>query len=173
VNARLIATIAVSFVLFAGCLVASAWKLGRLDPNILHLQLTFSEDAFRAVLEAWRPEGVARFRSHFAWDYGTLASYAVFGSTAGRWVVEQVRTTGPAAMPLPWLLAVAATADFAENLLHLRFIGAASGELAPVLYVLAGTCASTKWALLLGWPLLAAFLLLRPGQAVPIRPTTR
>lgn len=172
-NARLLATIAVSFVLFAGGLVASAWTLAGLHPNILYLQLTFSEDAFRTVLEAWRPEGVARFRSHFAWDYGTLASYAVLGNAAGRWLVERVRATGPVAMLLPWLLAVAAIADLAENLLHLRFIGAASGLLAPMLYALAGACVSTKLALLLGWPLLAAFLLLRPGQVAPTRPTTR
>lgn len=172
-NAGLLATIAGSIALLAGCFVASTWKLAELHPNILHIQLTFSEDAFRTVLEAWGPEGVARFRSHFVWDYGTLASYAVLGNAAGRWVVERVRATGLVAMLLPWLLAAAAIADFAENLLHLRFIGAESGQLAPTLYALAGACSSTKWTLLLGWPFLAAFLLLRPSHVALTRPTTR
>lgn len=160
-SARLLAPIAISSLLFLGCFGASTWQLGGLDPNILHLQLTYSETAFRTVLACWGEDGVARFESHFAWDFGTLASYAVFGNTVGRWIVERVREAGLAATLLPWLLAVAAIADFAENILHLRFIGAAAAQPDPMLFPLAGACATAKLVLLAAWLLLALMLLRR------------
>jgi len=171
VYATRLATMAMSFAIFVGCFAASAWKLDKLDPNIFHLQLTFSEARFNGVLAQWGPAGVARFESHFAWDYGTLASYAVFGISAGRWVEQRAHVTGLVGPLLPWLLALAAIADLAENLLHQRFISAEIEQVAPMLFALASACASTKLVLLLSGPLLAAFLLLRRNSVTTHRPT--
>jgi hypothetical protein len=172
VNTPLLSTIAISFALFVGCLAASVWKLGTLDPSILHLQLTFSEAGFNAVLAQWGPAEVARFKSHFVWDYAALTSYAVFGIAASRWVVERTRVTGIVKLLLPWLLGLAAITDLLENLLHQLFVSAQAGQVAPMLFALAGACASTKFLLLLSWPVLTAVSLLRRSTPVTTRPTT-
>ena len=52
--------------------------LSPLQPGVVALQLTWSPEAFAAVVQAWGPEGVERFRRHLPvdglllWSYGTL-----------------------------------------------------------------------------------------------------
>ncbi len=118
--------------------------LAPLEPNLVALQFTFTPEAFGAVLEAWKPAGVARFRAHLPVDGLLLLSYGWFGVV--------LASTSPlfshfTATGRRWLVAVlplAACADSGENLLH-WVLTADADAAAPWLYALAGVCASLKW----------------------------
>ena len=68
----------VTLALFVGLGV----YLAPLNPNIVTLQFTFSPVAFQAVLDAWGPEGVARYRAHLPVD-GQGHRTGDFGQPAG------------------------------------------------------------------------------------------
>lgn len=130
--------------------IAMQRRLGKLQPNIVWVQLTFSEARFRAVIERWGPEGRERFRSHFPLDYCFLLCYGWLGFLLG-----QALRSAAIGQALCWVLPLAAACDALENLLHQRFLAAAPGSLPRQAFVLAGLASSAKWLLILAYPLLA------------------
>ncbi|AWI81151.1 hypothetical protein CEW87_18345 [Parazoarcus communis] len=130
--------------------------LGKLKPNIISLQLTFSEASFRNVPQRWGTDGVTRFKAHFALDYVFLLTYAIFGFSLGAWLTSYISTPGALSAVLPWLFPVAAVFDAAENVLHQRLASADPGSQPEVLFIAAGVAASVKWLLLLSFVPVAA-----------------
>lgn len=126
---------------------AMALYTSPLDPGVPAIQFTFTEAAFRRVLDAWQDAGVARFRAHFAIDFPFLACYGALGyllsTRTGLFRSFTQRTQSLLAVALP----AAAAADAIENALHLVFLHAAA-PVAPVLYPAAGVVASVKWLLI-------------------------
>jgi hypothetical protein len=146
-----------ALALFAGL---ALW-LAPLDPGILQLQFAATPRAFAAIVHAWGPDGLARYRAHFAADFALLGCYAAFG-----WRVAQ-RTALFAALPMrgrrvaAWALPAAALADAAENTLHLWLTAAPRfGPAWP--YAVAAASAAAKWLLLIGFVALLAWALARP-----------
>lgn len=133
----------VSALLFVAMAIHSA----PLDPSIPVLQLSFSEAAFRAVLEAWQGAGVARFKAHFAFDFPLLLSYGALGFA----LATRTRLLHACAPKRRVLLALAlpcaALADAGENLIHLH-LAFGAGPFLPAHYVLACSLASAKWTLI-------------------------
>jgi hypothetical protein len=149
----LLAVAAVSLLVSAALFVAMRNRLGSLAPNIVWLQLTFTEDAFRRVLDRWGQDGVRRFNSHFPLDYSFLITYAIFGASLGTWIASQAAPGAFGAAWLPGLLPAAALCDAVENRLHQRHLAAAAGSLPRAGFLAAGLAASAKWLLILGfWP---------------------
>lgn len=145
-----------SVLLFAGI----AGYLAPLQPNIIVLQFAHTPAAFAAVIHSWPAEHLARYRTQLVVDFGLLFSYGVFGYLcatrtqvlAGLWT--RLRSAAR------WALPLAALFDATENLLHLwltevpRF-----GH--PAVYVVAASCSTAKWALLLIFGGLVALSLMR------------
>ena len=154
-------TLAVIAGLFGGAAIALyvviLRRLGPLRPNIVRLQLTFSERSFRRVLTSWGEAGVGRFQSHFALDYAFLACYAAFGVAAGSWLVAHATVPSLGHAVLPWLWPAAAVFDAVENKLHKALTGAEPGSLPPAPFLAAGIAATAKWLLLVGAILVAGF----------------
>lgn len=138
------ATGAAALSLFIGISVF----LAPLKPNIVELQLTFSQAAFQHVIDLWQAAGVRLFRSHFVADFALLICYGVNGYLfASRTRLFQhysllARNVVILAMPL------AAICDAAENCLHLYFT-APNANPASSLYPIAGTSAAIKLVLIL------------------------
>lgn len=140
----------------AACLlVGMAYYLRDLKPALVAAQLTFSRDAFEAVLSTWPAEGLRRFSQHFAADYVFLAAYGAFGWLLGRRLAVW---NAPGAQVLPWLLPVAAVLDLAENVLHQFFVGMRPLGTHEVLYFVAGVSALFKFVLILAFALLAVYV---------------
>jgi hypothetical protein len=151
---------AAALALFAGLAV---W-LATLEPGILQLQLAATPKAFAAIVHAWGPEGLARYRAHFGADFVLLAAYAAFGWRLARrtpiFAPLSERACGFAA----WALPIAALADAGENTLHLWLT--AMPRFGPAWpYALAAGCATAKWLLLLGFVALLARALAQPRAA--------
>jgi hypothetical protein len=146
-----------ALALFAGL---ALW-LAPLDPGIVQLQFAATPRAFAAIVHAWGPEGLARYRAHFAADFALLGCYAAFGWRLAR------RTAVFAALPTrgrsvaAWALPAAALADTAENAWHLWLTAAPRFGLAWP-YALAATVAAAKWLLLIGFAALLAWALAKP-----------
>ena len=116
-----------------------------LSPPVPAIQFTYSEASFRAVLEQWQADGIARFRAHFLIDFAFLAAYAVFGYLLAAQLLKSDRRSPGWRRLLPSLLPGAAAMDAGENLLHLYLLG---GPAAPnSLYLLAGMVSTVKWIL--------------------------
>lgn len=116
--------------------------------ELVRTQLTFSRDAFVAVLEDWQARGVlGRFRHHFDLDlviypitYGlSLASLLAFG-------LERMRAPHgrDRLLLLPF---VASFFDVVENLSHLRFLDDPDAITETAVFATA-SAASLKWATL-------------------------
>lgn len=142
--------------------------LAPLQPSVVALQFTFTPEAFAQVLQAWGPEGVQRFRTHLPVDGFLLLSYGAAGYLA----VARTRFFEPLAtwLPLRWLallLPLAAVCDAGENLLHwgLTGSGAVVSPWAAACYLLAGLCASAKWAGILVFVVAAGLVQVRRSLA--------
>ena len=117
-----------------------------LRPSIPQLQLTFTETAFKTIIDAWQPIGVERFKAHFAIDFPFLLCYG----TLGYLIATRTKIFSHWPVGIQFLLAYclpfAAGADVIENFLHLHLVSNA-GHFPEPLYILAGTSASFKWLL--------------------------
>ena len=118
-----------------------------LQPSVVALQLTFDPAAFRAVLAAWQPEGVARFRNHLVPDYALLLCYGAFGYGLVRHTALFAAMSPLTRRLLAGSLPLAAASDALENALH-AYLTSGVQQAAPVLYRMAGISASTKFALI-------------------------
>lgn len=135
------------------CLLAGmAYYLRDLKPALIAAQLTFSRDAFEAVLSQWSPEDLRRFNQHFTADYVFLVVYGALGWLLGRRLAS---SKGPSVQALRWLLPAAAVFDFIENVLHQVFLAFRPGGSPEPLYVVAGTAALLKFALIFAFTALA------------------
>ena len=131
-----------------------------LRPGVLALQFAATPRAFGAVVHAWGPEGLARYRAHLPWDFVLLGAYAAFGWLVARrtalfdTLATRWRALAAAALPL------AALFDAAENLLHAWLTAAPRFGLAW-LYALSATTAAAKWLFVLAFAAVACAALMR------------
>ena len=130
--------------------LAMAIHAAPLEPSIPAIQLTFSKASFDAIIAQWQPEGVRRFRWHFAIDFPFLVSYAWFGYLLSRHSRCGSGRSACARELLAWALPVAAIMDGVENVLHLSFVDAAV-SLPGAMYFAAGVVATAKWALIVAF----------------------
>jgi len=143
-----------------GLIAGLGWYLAPLEPDVLVLQFAFTPRAFGEVIHAWPAEHLSRFRAHLAADCALLLSYGAFG------FLLATRTPVLAALPgavrrwVRWALPLAAVFDATENALHLWLTEVPRFGV-PLPYLIAATCASLKWLLLLAYALAVAFALAR------------
>jgi hypothetical protein len=114
------------------------------------LQLTFTPAAFGAIIHAWSPEDLARYRAHLPLDCLLLLGYGSFG-----WLLARRTTVFSAYSPRAqrrarWLMPAAALCDAIENTSHAWLTEVPRFGLEPV-YTLAGTVSLTKWLLLMAF----------------------
>lgn len=136
-----------------------------LQPNILALQFTFTPQSFQAVLGAWQPDGVFRYRVHLPVDYGLLVCYGAFG-----YVLATRTLIFSGFSPLArawgrWLMPLAALSDAFENALHGYLTSHGVVQSAPVLYAAAGCSSLLKWALLALFLVSVVLALVKPRSA--------
>lgn len=136
-------------------LLGLGFYLAPLQPSLLALQFTYSQQAFEFVTAQWGSQGVALFRSHLYPDFALMACYALYG-------VATVRCTRLFQMrfvpPIFWyaIMPLAALADMLENCLHLA-ITAPQAQPAAWWYLAAGVCVTVKFALILFFMLVAVW----------------
>lgn len=143
-----------------GLIAGLGWYLAPLEPSIVVLQFAFTPRAFGEVIHAWTPEHLFRFRAHLAADSALLLSYGAFGyllSTRTQVLASLPRAIGRWAR---WALPLAAVFDAAENALHLWLTEVPRFGV-PLPYLVAASCASLKWLLLLAYALTIAVALAR------------
>jgi len=142
--------------------------VGALDPSVGAIQFTFTEAAFRRILDAWGPEGRDRFATHFAYDYVFLGCFGLFGWALGKWLAERLDRPGWLRSLLPWIMPAAAVGDAVEDLLQQSLAAAIPGSRPALAYLVAGVAATVKWTLIaafiafVGW---AAWLVRRDRPA--------
>ena len=142
--------------LFAGIV----WYLAPLKPNVIALQFAFTPKSFGEVVHFWSAEQLLRFRTHLLVDYALLFSYGAFGYLLAS------RTRAFDSLPSAfrqwaiWALPIAAGFDAAENVLHWWLTEVPRFGLHGV-YLLAASCASLKWLLLLAYGVTLVFALAR------------
>jgi len=135
-----------SLALFAGL----GWFLAPLEPGVLALQFAFTPRSFAAIVHAWPPEHLLRYRAHLPVDFLLLACYGSFGCLFASRSPIFARHPPRVRLAVAWALPVAAAFDAAENALHL-WLTAAPRFGVDLPYALAATCSAVKWALLLGY----------------------
>ncbi|MFZ4481335.1 MAG: hypothetical protein ACOYNZ_15740 [Rhodoferax sp.] len=120
--------------------------LASLTPNIVCLQLSFTPEAFRQILAAWKQTGVDAYRCHFPLDFVFLICYGSIGYllAADRSVFS--RFQGRFSAQLRWLLPFAAVFDACENIAHLLMLRA-DAAITPMAVALSGTFSLLKWLL--------------------------
>lgn len=161
-------TVVTSGLIALALFVGLAVYLAPLNPSLVALQLSFTQVGFTSILAAWKPQGVALFRTHLPVDGVLLLAYGVFGYT----FVNRSNFFGLYSVAtrkrLAYLLPAAALADCAENVMHwmLTSPDAAAGSVGmdwP--YALAGGCATLKWLGLTGFGLSFAMAWARRRKA--------
>jgi hypothetical protein len=135
-----------ALVLFVGLTV----HLAPLQPGIVSLQLAFTPQAFGAIVHAWPPEHLARYRAHLPVDGLLLVSYAAFGQQFARHAPLFARASLRLRRAAAWCLPLAAVFDAAENGLHAWLTAAPRFDAAGA-YLASALCASLKWALMLAF----------------------
>ena len=135
---------AVCFVLLSGM----GWYLLPLQPNMVALQtFVFTPEAFHAILNAWGPEGVQRFRNHLPVDGLFLMGYGTLGYLLALDTELFFRCSGAARNAVALLLPLAAAFDAVENLLQWR-LSALQVPAEPLWYLLSGSASMLKWLLI-------------------------
>ena len=135
-----------ALVLFAGL----AWYLAPLEPGVLALQFAFTPRSFAAIVQAWGPEQLLRYRAHFPVDFLLLGCYGTFGWLLATRTALFDRYPPPRRRAAACVLPLAALFDAAENGLHL-WLTEAPGQGIALPYAISATCSALKWALLLGF----------------------
>jgi hypothetical protein len=144
-----------------------------LSPNIMALQLCFSPEAFRHVLEAWSLAGLDAYRRHFPYDFVFLVCYGCFGYllATGPGVLAQVLSRY--SRQARWILPIAAGFDFCENVAHLAMLSM-NAVMTPAMVALSGTFSLLKWVLIIGFLFILGILLVTLRQTMlekKLRPT--
>jgi hypothetical protein len=120
--------------------------IGPLAPSFMAMQFAFSPSRYAEILAAWGPEGIVRYRSHFAFDLIHPLIFAALGWVAVRTlpVFEGLSPRGERI--LSWLLPVAAGLDYVENSCQLKLLSVPPGTVDWMIPTSA-TCATIKWIL--------------------------
>jgi len=145
-----------ALALFAGLAVF----LSPLDPGVVALQFTFTPRAFAAVVHAWPPEDLARYRAHLPVDVALLLAYGTFGRLLAIRTRVFERFGARVRALLAWTMPLAAAFDAAEDAWH-AWLTEAPRFGVPQAYAIAGACATAKWALLVAFALAVATTLAR------------
>lgn len=117
--------------------------------SVFSLQLAFTADNFRAVLESWSADGITHFQQTLWLDYLFPLAYAC--SLAG--IIARLRPAQgdvqPPRLPLVLFTAsfLAALADYTENTLHLIILSDTAALSAPLILP-ASIAATLKWGLI-------------------------
>lgn len=142
-----------------GLAAGIGWYLAPLEPGVLALQFAFTPRSFGQIIHLWSPGQLARFRAHIPADYALLLSYGATGYLLAT-QTPLFRSVPAVRVAATWALVLAAAFDAVENGLHLwltevpRF-----GVQAP--YLVAASCASLKWLLLLAYGFTAVIAVAR------------
>jgi hypothetical protein len=120
--------------------------VGSLDPGFLTMQFAFSPSRYAEILAAWGPEGIERYRSHFAYDLIHPLIFSALG-----WVTVRTSPVCGGLSPrwekcFSWLLPVAAGFDYIENTCQLKLLSMPLGKVEWLISASA-TCATIKWLL--------------------------
>lgn len=147
-------------VWFFGIAAAAAFAglsvmLAPLHPGPLALQLAFTPQAFAAVIHAWSPEQLARYRAHLPFDFVLLVCYGVFGYLLAARSSLFVAWRPAARAAARWCLPAAAGFDAIENILH-AWLTAIPRFDVTLPYFAAALCAALKWLLLCAFALAVA-----------------
>jgi hypothetical protein len=121
-----------------------------LSPNIVALQLCFSPEAFRHVLEAWSLAGLDAYRRHFPYDFVFLVCYGCFGYLLATGPGILAKVLSRYLTQARWILPLAAGFDFCENVAHLVMLSI-DAAMTPMLVALSGTFSLMKWALIIAF----------------------
>jgi hypothetical protein len=148
----------VTGLLFVSMVTQSA----SLEPSIPTIQFSFSEASFKSIIAQWQSPGVARFKTHFAFDFPFLLSYGVFGYALAAYTALTGALPAILRSPFTWALPVAALMDASENLLHLYFVQAATVTFQG-LYFVAGVVATFKWLLIAAFVIGVLYASVRNG----------
>lgn len=143
-----------------GLFGAIAWYLAPLEPGILALQFAFTPRAFGEVVHFWTGAQLDRFRAHLPADCALLVSYGAFGYLLATRTQVFSALRRRHRLWAAWALPLAAAFDAAENALHwwLTEVPRLGVELP---YLLAASCASAKWLVLVAFALALAFAVAR------------
>lgn len=129
-------------------LAALGAYLAPLTPHMLALQFTFDSASFQAILEAWKPEGVLRYRAHLPIDFGLLLCYGALGYVLASQTAVFAKMSPTARTLMRWAMPLAAFFDVIEDSLHWRFTSGVQ-QAESSLYLVAGISSVLKFALLL------------------------
>lgn len=137
--------------------------LGALDPSFFAMQFTFTQDAYKDILEVWGPGGVEQFREHFQFDLIHPLLFALLG-----WVTVRTSPLFHGYDNSSWrlVLPVAAACDYCENLCQLQLLNNWAldpTEIEDRFVLISGVCASVKWMLA------TAFILVLLKQLITYR----
>lgn len=133
-------------------------QLAPLQPEALSLQFAYTPWAFGAIVHRWSPAQLAAYRAHLPVDGLLLLAYGALGWTLARYGAWFDSRTQRQRHRLAWVLPLAAAADAVENLFHL-WLTAAPRFGVPWAYLASTAASATKWALLVGFALAAAWAL--------------
>jgi len=119
-------------------------------PGIVEFEFVRNASRASRFLAEWGAGGRDAVRLSLIVDYGFMASYGSFVTLSGLATRDFARehgrrTLASAGRIVPWFAAAAAVFDAGENAFLLLTVGGHGGSAAPVL---ATTCASVKWVLI-------------------------
>lgn len=143
-----------------GVFAGLAWYLAPLEPGVLALQFAFTPKAFAAIVHAWPPEHLERFRAHLPIDCVLLLGYGCFGYLLASRTALFAGYPAALRRAAIWALPLAAAFDAAENALH-EWLTAVPRFGVTLPYAAAALCSIAKWALIAGFAIGVAHALAR------------
>ena len=136
------------------------WYVAPLEPGVLTLQMAFTPRSFGEVIHFWSAGQLARYRVYLGADFALLLSYGSLGYLLGS-RTKVFHTLSPALRrAATWALPLAAILDATENAFHLWLTEVPRFGL-QLPYLLAASCATLKWLLILAYALTLVFALAR------------
>lgn len=142
-------TITILSVVCVGLLAGMAVYLLPLQPNMVALQaLVFTPAEFNAILNAWGPQGVIRFRNHLPVDGVFLLCYGALGYLLALHTGLFSQWSGAARKSVGLMLPIAAAFDAVENLLQWQ-LSVLVAPVEPLWYRVSGSASTLKWLLII------------------------
>lgn len=142
---RLLATAAV----FIASQANIARVLGPAAPAVGRIQTAFSAATYRRVLDGLDADAVARYRRHYYWDLVHPLTFAVALRAGARSLADHRPVPGRIRRALALAPAVAASADYVENVAGLYLLDHRD-RITDTTVRAATTVSTVKWVLALG-----------------------